>query len=73
MAPQLQGAATEGFGGSFVPLPRILWCWVSFARAFRFPEPLGDPGARAFEVFLKVSQSLGVAMIIITDLVPPPA
>ena len=34
VAPQLQGAATEGIGDSFVPLPRILWCWVSFAHAF---------------------------------------
>ena len=34
VAPQLQGAATGGIGDSFVLLPRILWCWVSFARAF---------------------------------------
>ena len=36
VAPQLQGAATEGIGDSFVPLSRVLWCWcwVSFARAF---------------------------------------
>ena len=32
---QLHGAATGGIGDSFVLLPsRILWCWVSFARAF---------------------------------------
>ena len=28
----LQGAATGGIGDSFVLLPRVLWCWVSFAR-----------------------------------------
>ena len=26
--------ATGGIGDSFILLPRILWCWVSFARAF---------------------------------------
>ena len=34
VASQLHGAATGGIGDSFVLLPRILWCWVSFARAF---------------------------------------
>jgi hypothetical protein len=38
-SPQLQGArllGELGIGDSFVllPIPRILWCWVSFARAF---------------------------------------
>ena len=31
---KVQGAATGGIGDSFVLFPRILWCWVSFARAF---------------------------------------
>ena len=34
VASQLHGAATGGIGDSFVLLPRILWCWVSFARTF---------------------------------------
>jgi hypothetical protein len=35
VASQPHGAATGGIGDSFVDLlPRILWCWVSFARAF---------------------------------------
>ena len=37
---QLHGAATGGIGDSFVDLlPRILWCWVSFARAFLLALP----------------------------------
>jgi|MDSY01.2.fsa_nt_gb hypothetical protein len=39
VAPQLQGAKARLLGElgillSFVLLPRILWCWLSFARAF---------------------------------------
>ena len=45
VAKHLQGAAaTGGTGDSFVLLPRILWCGVSFERAFATPRgfpPLG--------------------------------
>ena len=34
VGPRLHGVATGGIGDSFVLLPRILWYWVSFARAF---------------------------------------
>ena len=41
VAPQLQGAATEGIGDSFVRLPRIFWRWMSVTcllRAFLSPR-----------------------------------
>ena len=52
VAPQLQGAATEGIGDSFVPLSRVLWCWcwVSFARAFLLaPREASNTGSNENE------------------------
>ena len=39
VGPRLQDVATGGIGDPFILLPGVLWCWVSFARAFLLALP----------------------------------